>query len=79
MIPDSQRAEYAEMAAAMLGTVPGEVPTDIMERIARIHELYQRHAARMDLDMRTLLVAIVTEESGLIPWPRSRMWGESMN
>jgi len=69
MISEHQKARYAEMAGRMLETTPEQVPAGVLRRIAHIHELYRRHTAHMDLDLQTLLVAMVVEESGLIPWP----------
>jgi len=69
MISENRKARYAEMAGRMMETTPERVPAGILRRIAHIHELYASNTAHMDLDIQTLLVAVVVEESGLIPWP----------
>jgi hypothetical protein len=68
MMSEQMKARYAEMAGRMLETTPEEVPAGILRRISHIHELYRRNTAHMDLDIQTLLMAMVVEESGLIPW-----------
>lgn len=68
MISEQQKAEYREMAAKMMGMMPAEVPAGLLRRIGHVHELYRRYTAHLDLDIRTLLAAIVVEESGLVPW-----------
>ena len=69
MISENRKARYAEMAGRMLETTPETVAAGILRRVGHIHELYRKHTAHMDLDIQTLLVAVVVEESGLIPWP----------
>ena len=68
MISAHQRTEYAEMAAKMMETTPAKVPAGLLRRIERVHELYSRSTAHMDVDIRTLLTAMVVEESGVVLW-----------
>ena len=68
MITEQEKAKYAEMAAKMMETTPEQVPAGVLRRILHVHQLYERHTAHLDLDIRTLLVAQIVEQSGLIPW-----------
>jgi hypothetical protein len=68
MISEQMKARYAEMAGRMMETTPESVPAGILRRVGHIHELYRRNTAHMDLDIQTLLVATVVDESGLVPW-----------
>jgi hypothetical protein len=52
----------------MMKTTPERVPSGILRRIFHVHELYSRSTAHLDLDIRTLLAAVVVEDAGLVPW-----------
>lgn len=59
-------AEYRDIVAKMLERTPEQVPSDVLKRILRVHGLYTKRSAEMDDNTKTLLVAIVVEQSGLV-------------